>query len=107
MANSPFQIGINGGAYLQVKQGALTIYTFGRLFYVDNTGVIVTAENYPLTPQVTLPPPYDQPIAISDTGSITALIAGTWQPQGQVMAVRFLNASGLTDLGNGYFAESA
>lgn len=106
MANSPFQIDINGGAYLQVLQGALTIYTLGRLFHVDNTGVIVTAENYPLTPQVNIPLPYDEPINITDTGAITALVGGTWQPEGQIMAARFLNPSGLIDLGNGYYAAS-
>jgi len=105
--NGILQINISGGAYFQVLHpDMVTVYTFSRTFFIDDAGILKTYDNFTLTPQVNFSPPFNNPIAINDSGQISVFISGVWVVVGQIMAVLFATPSALIDLGNGYYGAS-
>lgn len=102
-----FQLNIIGGAYFEVQRPDFsTVYSLSRRFLADNSGIIITAEEYILLNQTVIPPPYDEPVAINEQGQVSVFLSGTWQIIGQIMVVMFQNHWGLQDLGNGYYAAT-
>ena len=103
-----YQINISGGAYLRVELPDLSyVYTLGRQFKIDGSGILMTEENYPLYQHIPLTPPYTTPLMITETGEVKELISGVWTHIGQITAVLFSNPDSLNDLGNGYFAKTS
>ena len=101
------QINITGNAYFEVKrQDGETVYTLSRQFHPDETGQIVTAEGYELLEVDPMPVPFNETLAISETGEVSIMQGGIWTVLGQIMAVKFQNAAGLEDLGDGYYNKS-
>ena len=99
-----FQIIISGGAYLQVlRPNGTIVYTSGRNFMINDSGVIVTEEEYILQPIFTVPLPFDNPIKITEQGELYVFYSGAWHLINTIIAVVFIHPELLQDIGNGYF----
>ncbi len=104
-----FDLGIMGRGYFRViGPDGETLYTRAAAFNKDQTGRIVTAEGYPVQPQMTVPPEATQ-ITINEVGQVYATIPNQVQPQlvGQFSVASFVNEVGLEPLGGNLWRESA
>lgn len=102
-----YQINISSGAYLRVELPDLSyVYTLGRQFNIDPSGLLVTEEGYPFYEHIELSPPFTNPLMITETGEVKELILGIWTHKCQIKAILFQNADGLQDMGNGYYAKT-
>jgi len=106
--DSVFQISITSGAFLCLKlPDDSLLYSRRRTFVFNEAGQIVTLEDYPLEPNAgTVPANIGKPIRISVTGVVEVFESPAWVVAGQIMATLFEHPELLTNMGNGYFAES-
>lgn len=103
-----FVLNITGGAYFRVQRpDGLFVYTLGRQFELDETGMIITAEQgYKLINETHVPAPYNEPLRIDEHGEITVFHGGVWLTIGFVMVVGFEHPELLDNLGDGYYGET-
>jgi len=92
----------NDGFFIVQMPDGTQSYTRDGALKIDRTGQIVTAEGYPLVPNITIPPGVVRP-NVSPEGIITATIAGVNTTLGQLQLARFLNPSGLSAVGHNLF----
>ncbi|WP_378951010.1 flagellar basal-body rod protein FlgG [Pelosinus sp. sgz500959] len=94
-----FQISMPDGTFSYTRDGA---------FKKDSQGRIVTSEGYPLEPAITIPATATD-LTISASGLVTATIPGQTEPQelGQLQIARFVNPSGLDNMGRNLLKETA
>lgn len=88
---------IEGDGFFQIQMpDGTTAYTRDGSFKVDRDGNVVTADGYPLTPSLTLPPDYLQ-LSVNADGNVSVTTPATSTPTniGQINLVRFINPSGL------------
>lgn len=100
---------INGRGWFQIQGGdGQTIYTRDGSFSMNAQGQIVTSDGYPLIPTIQAPQNATS-ITISQSGLVTASIAGQTAPQqiGQLTISTFTNEAGLEPLGSNLFRETA
>ena len=99
---------IQGRGWFQI-QGAdgQTLYTRDGALNTNATGQIVTADGYQVIPTMQAPA-NTIAIQVSESGLVTATVAGQTQPQqiGQLMMANFANEVGLDPLGNNLFRET-
>ena len=95
-----------GDGFLQVMlpSGELA-YTRNGSFTKDRDGKLVTADGYPLQPEVTVPAGA-QTISIGEDGTVSVTLQGQTASQelGQIQLVKFINPSGLQSLGSGLYS---
>jgi len=100
---------INGRGWFQIQGGdGQTIYTRDGSFSMNAQGQIVTSDGYPLIPTIQTPQNATS-ITISQSGLVTASIAGQTAPQqiGQLTISTFTNEAGLEPLGSNLFRETS
>lgn len=103
--NGPLDLAIEGDGLLQVSMpDGTTGYTRAGALHRDAQGLIVTAEGYPLEPQITIPGEATT-VSISSEGIVSATVAGQSAAQqlGTIEIATFQNAAGLRPLGGNLF----
>jgi len=101
-------LAIQGDGFFQVQRPDGTIgYTRDGTFTLSDTGSIVTADGYPLIPGLAVPTDA-QNLSISSSGIVTISNTGGKTTQlGKIELARFVNPSGLEDLGQNMYAMTA
>ena len=96
-----FDMAIEGDGFFRVTMPDGTqAYTRDGSFAVDQNGAMVTASGYALDPQITIPQDATS-VTIAQDGTISVTQPGQSQPQqvGQVTLVKFINPTGLNQIG--------
>jgi flagellar basal-body rod protein FlgG len=102
-------LAINGRGWYQVTTpNGDTVYTRDGAFNTNAQGQLVTTDGYLVTPTITIPPTATS-VTVSQTGLVTATIAGQTTPQsvGQLTIANFINEAGLQALGSNLFQQTA
>jgi flagellar basal-body rod protein FlgG len=106
--SNKLDVAIQGRGYLQVQlPTGETAYTRAGNLSVNNTGMIVTDQGYPVLPQVTVPPDATD-IIISSAGQVQVSQPGSTSPNqiGQLQLATFVNEPGLEAMGDNLFQVS-
>lgn len=94
---NPLDIVIEGDGFFQIElpDGTLA-YTRDGNFKMNQDGIVMTADGYPISPALTIPTNYEQ-LTIGSDGTISARIPGDNTPQnvGNILISRFANPPGL------------
>ena len=79
-------------------------YTRDGTFHINDAGVVVNVNGYPLEPQITIPELTNQ-LTISKDGIVQATMFGDPTPQdlGQIETVDFINPAGLQAVGGNLY----
>lgn len=102
-------VAINGAGFLQVLlPDGTTAYTRDGSFQKDNQGQLVTANGYPVQPNITIPADAltvtissDGVVSVTQPGSSAVTQVGTMQ------VATFINVGGLQSIGENLFLETA
>lgn len=108
ITNKSTDLMVEGEGFFRVQKDDGTIaYTRDGSFRIDNTGRIVTADGFPLFPEVTVPErvPHDK-IHIGIDGHISARIGDQTEDLGQVILANFVNPTGLDSLGRNLYGAT-
>ncbi|MDK2779481.1 MAG: flagellar basal-body rod protein FlgG [Pseudomonadota bacterium] len=109
LTDQPLDLAIDGRGFFQITMPDGTIsYTRDGTFHMNDEGVVVNVNGYPLEPQITIPDQTNQ-LTISSDGIVQATIFGDTTPQdlGQIETVDFINPAGLQAIGGNLFLETA
>jgi flagellar basal-body rod protein FlgG len=101
-------LAINGRGWFQVTDpNGDTVYTRDGAFNTNAQGQLVTTDGYLVTPAITIPPTATS-VTVSQSGMVTATIAGQQTPQqvGQLTIANFINEAGLQALGGNLFQQT-
>ncbi|NCT97804.1 MAG: flagellar basal-body rod protein FlgG [Comamonadaceae bacterium] len=105
----PLDIAIQGQGFLQVElPGGETAYTRAGQLQRSPEGRLMTAQGYPLVPDITLPA-NAKSITIGENGTVSVSVPGDTAPQeiGQITLAGFVNPAGLLALGDNLYQETA
>ena len=108
-SNNSLDVAINGNGFFEVNLPDGTIgYTRDGSFQVDAQGRLVTSSGLPVANGITVPQGATS-ISISESGVVSATLAGNPQPQqlGQLAMSSFINSAGLQPVGQNMYKESA
>jgi len=110
LANTGNQLdlALTGRGWFQVTDANGTIlYTRAGSFNTNGNGQIVTTDGLAVSPAMTVPQNTTS-INVSQTGLVTAIVAGQTAPQqiGQLTLANFANDSGLQPLGGNLYAQT-
>ena len=102
-------VAINGAGFIQVLlPDGTTAYTRDGSFQKDNQGQLVTANGYPVQPNITIPADAltvtisnDGVVSVTQPGSSAVTQVGTMQ------VATFINVGGLQSIGENLFLETA
>ncbi len=107
--DAPLDIAIEGEGFFQVTMSDGSIaYTRSGSFKIGSDGNIVTAEGYPVLPDITVP--IDSiALTISPQGEISAATPGSATPSvlGTIELARFTNPAGLNSIGKNLYQNTA
>lgn len=109
VTDQPLDLAINGRGFFQIAMPDGTIgYTRDGTFHINDEGVVVNVNGYPLEPQITIPEQTNQ-LTISKDGIVQATLFGDPAPQelGQIETADFINPAGLQAVGGNLFFETA
>lgn len=105
----PLDMAIEGDGFFQVQRpdGSLA-YTRDGNFTISDTGALVTNSGYRVMPGITVPSDAEN-LAVSPTGVVTSTPAGSSTPVelGRIELARFVNPSGLMNIGENELTETA
>ncbi|MBI3911616.1 MAG: flagellar basal-body rod protein FlgG [Armatimonadetes bacterium] len=107
--DNPLDLVIEGSGFFQVQMPDGTIgYSRDGSFKLDSQGRVVTADGYPLEPEITVPQDGSD-LTIAPDGTVSVVLPGQTQPQqvGQIQIARFINAAGLSGIGRNLFRPTA
>ncbi len=102
-------VAVEGRGFFQVSTPAGdTGYTRHGNFHLSEDGTLVTAEGYPLEPQITIPVG-SQGVTISIDGIVSATLSGQATPTqlGTIQLADFINQAGMQPVGNNLYKETA
>ena len=103
--SNPLDLALEGRGFFQLTlpDGGLG-YTRAGAFHLSSEGALVTADGYPLQPQITVPRDATS-VSISRDGVVSVSIAGQSAPQqvGTIELASFQNPAGLTAAGSNVF----
>jgi flagellar basal-body rod protein FlgG len=106
----PLDLAVGGNGYLAfAKPNGEIGYSRDGNLQLNNEGVVVNAQGFPLTPEVRIPP-NSQSITISPDGRVQVRVGNAGndiQDAGQIQLVGFANPSGLRAEGNNLFVETS
>lgn len=106
---NPLDLVIEGDGFFQIELPDGTIaYTRDGAFKLNQEGMIMTVDGYPLTPALTIPTDYEQ-LSVGSDGTVSALVPGDSTPTnlGTLSLVRFPNPAGLdAQLGRNLLIET-
>ncbi|MDF1762200.1 MAG: flagellar basal-body rod protein FlgG [Oleibacter sp.] len=109
ITDQPLDMAVNGRGFFQLQLPDGNIgYTRDGTFHINNEGVIVNVNGYPLEPQITIPEQTNN-LTISKDGIVQATMFGDPAPQelGQIETVDFINPAGLQASGGNIYLETA
>lgn len=101
-------VAIQGDGFFKVQlMDGTTAYTRDGGFKLSAEGKIVTADGYPVDPEITIPGDASE-ISISPDGTVSVLLQGqnTAEEIGQIELARFINPSALTSRGQNLYLEN-
>lgn len=105
---NPLDMAIQGDGFFQVltDSGQLA-YSRDGSFKRDANGTVVTADGYPLQPNLTIPNDATE-IVIGLNGTVSVRQAGSQDltQVGQIQLVRFANAAGLESIGRNLYQQT-
>ncbi|MFZ2267884.1 MAG: flagellar basal-body rod protein FlgG [Azonexus sp.] len=107
--DNALDLGVNGNGFFQVLlPDGTTAYTRDGSFQKDNQGQIVTADGYPLQPNLTIPA-NALSVTVGTDGTVTITQAGTAAATqiGTIQLATFINNGGLQSMGQNLFQETA
>ncbi len=107
--DSTLDVAIQGNGFFQVLLPDGTIgYTRDGSFQKDNQGQIVTADGYPVQPNITIPN-NALTVSIGSDGTVSITQAGTAATTqiGSIQLATFINPGGLQSIGQNLFLETA
>lgn len=105
---APLDLAIQGRGFFQIAMGDGTVaYTRAGNLHINAEGQIVTAEGFPLEPQLTIPENATS-ITISGQGIVSVAIPGQTASQqvGTIELASFPNPAGLSALGGNLFSPT-
>ncbi|ANC91740.1 flagellar basal-body rod protein FlgG [Azospirillum humicireducens] len=108
ITDNKLDVAINGSGYFQVTlPSGDTAYTRAGNFKLSPEGMIVTADGYPVQPNITIPNNAVD-ISINSSGEVLIKLDGQTATQnvGQLQLATFANAAGLEATGDNLFMES-
>jgi flagellar basal-body rod protein FlgG len=100
---------IQGGGFFQITlPSGVTGFTRSGSLHVDAQGLVVTAEGFPLEPQITIPANATT-VSISKDGIVSASVAGQSAAQqlGTIELAIFQNPAGLEAMGGNLFIATS
>ncbi len=103
-----YDLAMNGHGWFQILGGDNeTLFTRAGSFSTNANGQLVTVDGYQLSPSITVPN-NTLNVTVSQTGVVSAVIAGQTQPQqiGQLTVATFPNDAGLDALGGNLFRQT-
>lgn len=106
--NNTLDLAIEGRGYFQVTlPSGEYAYTRDGTFSLSNNGTIVTADGYPVSPNITIPNNADN-ITVDQTGQVQYTVSGqtTAQVAGQLQLATFQNENGLAAMGQNLLTET-
>ncbi len=109
MTSDALDMAIEGEGFFQVLRPDGTLaYTRNGQFHLNSDGAMVTANGYPMEPQIEVPEDAIS-LTIGADGVVSATMAGDPAPQelGQIALANFINPAGLAAMGGNLFAETA
>ncbi|MGI6523917.1 MAG: flagellar basal-body rod protein FlgG [Bdellovibrionota bacterium] len=101
-------VAIEGDGFLEVEMpDGSQAYTRSGNLQLDDTGRLVTADGYPISPTITIPQDATS-VTIAQDGTVSVAIPGQSASSevGQITGVRFLNNAGLKSLGKNLYKET-
>lgn len=101
-------VSIDGDGFFQILRPNGTIsYTRDGSFKRDSGGRIVTADGYPIEPEIVIPPDASQ-LIIGEDGTVEAILEGETLSTkiGNIQLAKFINPGGLTPIGKNLFTET-
>lgn len=108
VTDNKLDLAVNGSGYFQVTlPSGDTAYTRAGNFKLSPEGIIVTADGYPVQPNITIPAEAVD-VAINPSGEVLVKLDGQVQPQnaGQIQLATFANAAGLEAVGDNLFLQT-
>jgi len=109
LTDQPLDMAINGRGFFQITLPDGNIgYSRDGTFHINNEGVVVNVNGYPLEPQITVPEQANK-LTVSKDGIVQITITGDPNPQqlGQIETVDFINPAGLESTGGNIYLETA
>jgi flagellar basal-body rod protein FlgG len=107
--NRPLDIAIEGEGFLQISTSAgQTGYTRDGSLEISDQGVLVTAQGYPLQPQIKIPEDTTG-VTVSRTGIVSVTRGQSTTPEeiGRLELARFANPAGLQAQGENVYVSTA
>lgn len=107
--SQPLDLAIQGRGFFNILLPDGTIaFTRDGTFTTDSTGQIVTANGYPLQPNLTVPPQTTS-LTIGNDGTVSVVVAPNTVPTilGQIQLSDFINPSGLQPIGQNLYVQTA
>ncbi len=105
-SSSDLDMAIEGDGFFQVQMpDGSTNYTRTGTFHMDSTGIVVTAEGYPVLGFPTLDS-NSSSISIHPDGTVTTFSGGVTSEKGRIQLARFTNDEGLAYEGANMYAET-
>ncbi|MBI3419731.1 MAG: flagellar basal-body rod protein FlgG [Proteobacteria bacterium] len=108
ITDNPLDVAVNGRGYLQVQlPDGTTAYTRAGSLQLNAQGVIVTADGYPILPQITIPTGAVD-ITINNSGEVLVKVDGSTSLSnaGSIQFANFVNPAGLEAIGNNLLKET-
>ncbi|MFQ3280878.1 flagellar basal-body rod protein FlgG [Reinekea sp.] len=109
MTEQPLDMAINGRGFFQILMPDGNIsYTRDGTFHLDSEGNVVTANGYPLEPNIQVPE-QTKTITVGTDGIVSAVSEGDTIPEeiGNIEVIDFVNNAGLQAIGNNLYLETA
>jgi len=109
LTDQTLDVAINGRGFFQIAMPDGNIaYTRDGTFHLNDEGVMVNVNGYPLQPEIVIPDQANN-VSISNDGIVQATIQGDPDPidLGQIDIVDFINPAGLQARGGNLFLETA
>lgn len=107
--DNTLDVAIQGNGFFQILlPDGTTAYTRDGSFQKDNQGQIVTADGYPVQPNITVPA-NALSLAIGQDGTVTVTQPGSSATTqiGSIQVATFINPAGLQSMGQNLFLETA
>lgn len=108
VTDNKFDLAINGSGYFQITlPSGDTAFTRAGNFKLSPEGIMVTADGYPVQPNITIPSNAVD-VAVNASGEVLVKLDGQVASQnvGQLQLATFPNAAGLEAIGDNLFLET-
>lgn len=106
ITENPYDLMVEGQGFFRVQKDDGTIaYTRDGSFKADAGGRLVTADGFPMVPEIVVPPNATD-FHVGIDGVVTVKVQGQAQELGQLQLANFVNPTGLASLGRNLYAVS-